>query len=92
MQVFSNRTLTHSPSRAATLSPHISHKGAAKAAFDKAHMDLLVENVDEDMVKQDLINKLQAATGAHKPNGYEFDVGEFLDADYYGRGVGKAAK
>lgn len=68
-----------------------SHKGVAKAAFDKAHMDILVENVEEDLVKDDLVTKLQAATGAHKPNGYEFEVGEFTDADYYGRGIGKDA-
>ncbi|GMH96011.1 hypothetical protein TrVE_jg1393 [Triparma verrucosa] len=69
-----------------------SHKGAAKAAFDKAHMDQLVENVVEDLVPADLVTALQAATGAHKPNGYEFEVGEFVSADYYNRGIGKDAK
>ena len=29
------------------------------------------------------VKTLQAATGAHKPNGYEFNVGEITDADYY---------
>ena len=69
-----------------------SHKGVAKAAFDKAHMDILVENVEEDLIKDELVKSLQAATGAHKPNGYEFEVDEFVDADYYGRGIGKNAK
>jgi hypothetical protein len=69
-----------------------SHKGAAKAAFDKAHVDLVVEDVDQDLKKDDLVTKLQSATGAHKPNGYEFEVGEFTTADFYGRGVGSAAK
>ena len=63
-----------------------SHKGAAKSAFDKAHIDQVVEDPDEDLAKDDLVSKLQAATGAHKPNGYEFEVEEFVDADYYGRG------
>ena len=43
-----------------------SQKGSVKAKFDKAHMDVLVENPDEDLVKEDLVTKLQAATGAHK--------------------------
>ncbi len=69
-----------------------SQKGAAKAAFDKAHMDILVEDPAEDLIKDELVKSLQAATGAHKPNGYEFEVDEFVNADYYNRGIGKAAK
>ena len=46
-----------------------SQKGSVKFSLDKAHMDLLVENCEEDLVKEDLVTKLQAATGAHKPNG-----------------------
>ena len=68
-----------------------SQKGVTKAAFTKAHCDIMVENPGEDLVKDDLVKTLQAATGAHKPNGYEFEVGEFVDADYYARGIGKAA-
>ena len=60
-----------------------SHKGALKAALDGAHMDVLVENIEEDLEKNSLCSKLQAATGAHKPNGYEFDKDEITDADYY---------
>jgi len=69
-----------------------SQKGSVKAKFDKAHMDILVENTDDDLVKNDLVTKLQAATGAHKPNGYEFEVGEFVNADYYKLGIGKDTK
>ena len=69
-----------------------SQKGSVKAAFDKAHCDVLVEDPEEDLVKNDLVTKLQAATGAHKPNGYEFEVGEFVNADYYKLGIGKNTK
>ena len=69
-----------------------SHKGLAKSIFDKAHVDVCVEDAMEDLDKEELVKKLQGATGAHKPNGYEFEIGEFVDADYYGRGVGKSAK
>ena len=67
-------------------------KGAAKNAFMTAHLDLCVDDVDGDLEKQELVVKLQSATGAHKPNGYEFEVGEFVDADYYNRGIGKDIK
>lgn len=60
-----------------------SHKGALKECFDRAHMDVLVENVEEDLDPVHLASKLQSATGAHKPNGYEFDKGVITDADYY---------
>lgn len=40
-----------------------SHKGAAKAAFDKAHVDILVEDVGDDLVKEDLVTKLQVRGG-----------------------------
>lgn len=55
-------------------------------------MDQLVESVLEDLVPADLVTSLQAATGAHKPNGYEFEVGEFVSADFYNRGIGKDTK
>jgi hypothetical protein len=58
-----------------------SQKGVTKAAFTKAHCDIMVEDPATDLVKDDLVKTLQAATGAHKPNGYEFEVGEFVDAD-----------
>eukprot|EP00746_Dinoflagellata_sp_MGD_P001580 gnl/MRDRNA2_/MRDRNA2_102993_c0_seq1.p1 gnl/MRDRNA2_/MRDRNA2_102993_c0~~gnl/MRDRNA2_/MRDRNA2_102993_c0_seq1.p1 ORF type:complete len:520 (-),score=132.02 gnl/MRDRNA2_/MRDRNA2_102993_c0_seq1:58-1617(-) len=68
-----------------------SHKGAVKDALAGAHLDLLVEN-DDDLEEQQLIQKLQAATGAHKPNGYEFEDGVFVEADFYGLGIGKNCK
>jgi len=68
-----------------------SHKGAMKGALDGAHMDLLCESLD-DFEEQGLMTKLQAGTGAHKPNGYEFNEGEFLESDYYGLGIGKDCK
>jgi len=68
-----------------------SHKGAAKGAMDGAHMDILAETLD-DFEEQALMTKLQASTGAHKPNGYEFEEGVFLESDYYGLGIGKDCK
>lgn len=60
-----------------------SHKGALKAAFDKAHMDVVVEDIEEDLNCDRLAERLQSATGAHKPNGYEFDKDVITNADYY---------
>lgn len=68
-----------------------SHKGDVKEALSGAHLDLVVESL-ADLDEQDLIKQLQAATGAHKPNGYEFEEGVFLDADYYGLGIGANCK
>eukprot|EP00747_Dinoflagellata_sp_TGD_P165914 gnl/TRDRNA2_/TRDRNA2_187919_c0_seq1.p1 gnl/TRDRNA2_/TRDRNA2_187919_c0~~gnl/TRDRNA2_/TRDRNA2_187919_c0_seq1.p1 ORF type:complete len:742 (-),score=177.21 gnl/TRDRNA2_/TRDRNA2_187919_c0_seq1:39-2198(-) len=68
-----------------------SHKGDIKEALPNCHLDLIVETL-QDLDEQSLIVKLQAATGAHKPNGYEFDEGHFLEADYYGLGIGAACK
>jgi hypothetical protein len=68
-----------------------SHKGDVKEAFPGAHVDIIVETM-KDLDEQDLITKLQAATGAHKPNGYEFEAGVFLEADYYGLGIGKSCQ
>jgi len=68
-----------------------SHKGDVKEVFPGAHVDIIVETM-KDLDEQDLITKLQAATGAHKPNGYEFEDGVFLEADYYGLGIGKSCK
>ena len=48
-----------------------------KTAITGTHMDIACETV-ADLDEQNLIKKLQAATGAHKPNGYEFDQGEQL--------------
>merc|ERR1712107_776163 len=47
-----------------------SHKSDVKAAITGAHLDVTVESLD-DLDEQGLITKLQAACGAHKPNGYE---------------------
>lgn len=68
-----------------------SHKTDVKAAITGAHMDIAVETL-ADLDEQGLIAKLQAATGAHKPNGYEFEPGVFLEADFYGLGIGKDCK
>jgi len=65
-----------------------SHKGDVKEVITGTHLDLIVENLD-DLDEQSLIAKLQAATGAHKPNGYEFDEDNFIEADFYGLGIGK---
>ena len=35
----------------------------------------------EDITEDDLVKRLQAATGAHKPNGYEFEPGVVTNAD-----------
>lgn len=59
-----------------------SHKGAMKQVMHGSHCDVLVTDVDE-LTPAMLVNTLQAATGAHKPNGYEFNEGEVTDADYY---------
>lgn len=67
------------------------HKGEVKEAISNAHLDLVVESIT-DLAEQGLIDRLQAATGAHKPNGYEFDDGKFIEADYYGLGIGKDCK
>eukprot|EP00928_Gymnodinium_smaydae_P056328 TRINITY_DN39724_c0_g1_i1.p1 TRINITY_DN39724_c0_g1~~TRINITY_DN39724_c0_g1_i1.p1 ORF type:complete len:333 (+),score=98.74 TRINITY_DN39724_c0_g1_i1:69-1067(+) len=68
-----------------------SHKGDVKNAIEGAHLDVVVESLD-DLDEQTLVQKLQAATGAHKPNGYEFEDGVFVEADFYGLGIGKDCK
>jgi len=68
-----------------------SNKGDVKDAMSGTHLDLVVEKL-EDLDEQELITKLQAATGAHKPNGYEFTDGIFIDADFYGLGIGTDCK
>jgi len=67
------------------------HKSDAKHAFIDCHIDIMIEKPD-DLEEQDLMNRLQAAAGAHKPNGYEFDEGVFLESDYYGLGIGEKCK
>ena len=68
------------------------HKGAVKEALHSAHLDLTVEDKAEDLVEAELCKKLQAATGAHKPNGYEFEKDVFVADDFYGLGIGKDCK
>jgi len=68
------------------------HKGAVKEALKGAHLDQSVEDKDVDLSPETLVKKLQAATGAHKPNGYEFETGKFVADDYYGLGIGSACK
>lgn len=68
-----------------------SHKGDVKEAITSTHLDIAVETL-ADLDEQGLVTKLQAATGAHKPNGYEFDPGVFAEADFYGLGIGKDCK
>lgn len=67
------------------------HKGEIKDCIDGAHLDMMAETV-ADLEPSILISKLQAATGAHKPNGYAFEDGEFLEADFYGLGIGSDCK
>ena len=45
-----------------------------------AHLDLMIDNVD-DLEENELVKRLQAATGAHKPNGYEFEPGVVTSAE-----------
>jgi len=68
------------------------HKGAVKEALKGAHLDQSVEDKDVDLAELELVKKLQAATGAHKPNGYEFETGKFVADDYYGLGIGDKCK
>lgn len=68
-----------------------SHKHDVKEVITGTHMDISVETL-ADLDEQGLITKLQAATGAHKPNGYEFEPGVFIEADFYGLGIGKECK
>jgi hypothetical protein len=65
------------------------HKGAMKDSMRGSHMDVDVYDIAEDLDEQALIVKLQSACGAHKPNGYEFVEDVFIDADFYGLGIGK---
>lgn len=68
------------------------HKGAIKEALHGAHLDVSVEDKDVELEESALVKKLQAATGAHKPNGYEFEKDVFVADDYYGLGIGKNCK
>lgn len=58
------------------------HKGLMKDSFHGAHVDILVEDPDEDLQPDRLVSQLQSSTGAHKPNGYEFNIGEITPCDY----------
>jgi len=68
-----------------------SHKGDVKEALAGAHLDVIVEGLG-DLDEEALIMKLQSAAGAHKPNGYEFEEGNFVEADFYALGIGKDCK
>eukprot|EP00616_Rhizochromulina_sp_CCMP1243_P007144 CAMPEP_0118966420 /NCGR_PEP_ID=MMETSP1173-20130426/3892_1 /TAXON_ID=1034831 /ORGANISM="Rhizochromulina marina cf, Strain CCMP1243" /LENGTH=246 /DNA_ID=CAMNT_0006915197 /DNA_START=13 /DNA_END=753 /DNA_ORIENTATION=- len=63
-----------------------SHKGTLKAVMHSAHLDMMVETPDE-LTETDLVARLQAATGAHKPNGYEFDPGVTTSAEGFLNGM-----
>jgi hypothetical protein len=67
------------------------HKGDVKNVIGNTHVDVVVESV-ADLDEQSLITTLQSAAGAHKPNGYEFDPGAFLEADHFGLGIGEDCK
>lgn len=84
----------HSPSGASAMKKARmpTHKGAVKEALHSAHLDVTVEDINADLLDQELVTRLQAATGAHKPNGYEFEKDQFVAADYYGLGFGKNCK
>ena len=56
-----------------------SHKGLLKGVFTGAHLDIMIDDVN-DITENDLVKRLQAATGAHKPNGYEFEPGVVTSA------------
>ena len=56
-----------------------SHKGTIKQVMHSAHLDLQVTDISE-FEETDLVSRLQAATGAHKPNGYEFNPGVVTSA------------
>ena len=45
------------------------HKGTVKEIMYGAHCDVLVEDPEADLTPESLVTTLQAATGAHKPNG-----------------------
>lgn len=57
-----------------------SHKGELKMVMHSAHVDVMIDD-PSDLTEDDLVKRLQAATGAHKPNGYEFDPGVVTSAD-----------
>eukprot|EP00615_Pteridomonas_danica_P007418 CAMPEP_0114352860 /NCGR_PEP_ID=MMETSP0101-20121206/18246_1 /TAXON_ID=38822 ORGANISM="Pteridomonas danica, Strain PT" /NCGR_SAMPLE_ID=MMETSP0101 /ASSEMBLY_ACC=CAM_ASM_000211 /LENGTH=203 /DNA_ID=CAMNT_0001493439 /DNA_START=41 /DNA_END=652 /DNA_ORIENTATION=- len=57
-----------------------SHKGTLKSICTGAHLDIMIDNVEE-ITEDDLVKRLQAATGAHKPNGYEFEPGVVTSAE-----------
>ncbi len=57
-----------------------SHKGTVKEALHSAHIDICIDDIN-DLEENDLVKRLQAATGAHKPNGYEFDPGVVTKAE-----------
>merc|ERR1719258_72148 len=67
------------------------HKGDMKEALSGTHLDVTCETLD-DLNEDDLMKSLQAAAGAHKPNGYEFEDGVFMEADFYGLGIGEQCK
>jgi hypothetical protein len=56
-----------------------SHKGTLKAICTGAHLDVSID-AKEELTEEDLVKRLQAATGAHKPNGYEFEPGVVTSA------------
>jgi len=62
------------------------HKGSVKEVLHSAHLDVQAEDLDA-FKHEELVASLQAATGAHKPNGYEFEAGTVVSADYYGTGI-----
>ncbi|KAJ8599130.1 hypothetical protein CTAYLR_006360 [Chrysophaeum taylorii] len=84
----------HSPSGASAMKKARmpTHKGAVKEAIHSAHLDVTVEDLDTDLVERELVKRLQAATGAHKPNGYEFEKDVFVPDDFYGLGIGSNCK
>lgn len=57
-----------------------SHKGQVKEVIRGAHVDIMIDDPSE-LEENDLVSRLQAATGAHKPNGYEFDPGVLTSAE-----------
>ena len=59
------------------------HTGALAEVLHGAHCVLEVEDAQTELTPTRLASKLLAATGAHKPNAYDFGGGLVVEYDYY---------
>ena len=62
------------------------HTGAVAEVLHGAHCAMEVEEPRADLEAGGLAKRLLAATGAHKPNAYDFGGGQVVRYDYYGGG------